>query len=269
MLNPVIQQCPPQHCFSDIFTRTNQVLLEQCIIITFFINMQVQGQHPHPLPGSWLAARMADLIQDLQVCLSWELPLCNSSPSSAFMSSWASQAHAFHQPVCQRLSWLHHWSIPHVHTSRAISPPEWGTDPQCKPAQVIHWIWWWQCLVAWHCRSVWSLPCQFAADIGGLALSMAKSYWHGGLYSTHNTCTRGHMSWKRGGRKREPVTTPWTSSRWLSHLLWLKVHSHQLLRACCLGSKRKLPPPACQVRRTSLCGLLSKGRAVPWYRVHL
>ena len=30
------------------------------------------------------------------------------------MLSWASQAHAFHQPVCQRLSWLHHWSIPHV-----------------------------------------------------------------------------------------------------------------------------------------------------------
>ena len=30
-------------------------------------------------------------------------------------------------------------------------------------------------------------------------------------------------------------------------MLWLKVHSHQLLRACLLGSKRKLPPPACQV----------------------
>ena len=39
-------------------------------IIRFLINMKVQGQHPHPLPGSWLAARMADLIQDLQVCLS-------------------------------------------------------------------------------------------------------------------------------------------------------------------------------------------------------
>ena len=135
------------------------------------------------------------------------------------MSSWASQAHAFHQPVWQRLSWLHHWSIPHVHTSRAISPPEWGTDPQCKPAQVTHWIWWWQCLAAWHCRSVWSLPCQFAADIRGLALSMAKSYWNGALRSTQNTCTRFHMSWKRGGRKREPVATPWTSSRWLSHVV--------------------------------------------------
>ena len=35
-------------------------------IIRFFINVQVQEQHPHPLPGSWLAVRMADLIQDLQ-----------------------------------------------------------------------------------------------------------------------------------------------------------------------------------------------------------
>ena len=31
-------------------------------------------------------------------------------------------------------------------------------------------------------------------------------------------------------------------------MLWSKVHSHRLLRACLLGSKRKLPPPACQVR---------------------
>ena len=29
----VQSQCPPQHCFSDIFTRTIQILLEQCIII--------------------------------------------------------------------------------------------------------------------------------------------------------------------------------------------------------------------------------------------
>ena len=31
-------------------------------------------------------------------------------------------------------------------------------------------------------------------------------------------------------------------------MLWLKVHSHLLLRACLPGSKKKLPPPACQVR---------------------
>ena len=32
------------------------------------------------------------------------------------------------------------------------------------------------------------------------------------------------------------------------HVLWLKVHNHRLLRACLPGSKRKLPPPACQAR---------------------
>ena len=85
------------------------------------------------------------------------------------MSFWASQTHAFHQPVCQRLSWLHHWSVPHVHTIEVFSPSEWGPDPQCQAAQVDHWTWWWQCLVAWHCRSVWSLPCHFTADAGGSA----------------------------------------------------------------------------------------------------
>ena len=135
------------------------------------------------------------------------------------MSSWASQAHTFLQPVCQRLSSLHHWSVPHVHTSRAFSPSEWGPDPECQAMQVAHCIWWWQCLVAWHCRSVWSLPCHFAADIRGLDLSMAKSHWHGALHSTHKSCTRGHLSWKRGVGKRELVAAPWTTSRWFLHVV--------------------------------------------------
>ena len=102
----------------------------------------------------------------------------------------------------------------------------------------------WQCLAAWHCRSVWSLPCHFAADVEGLAKSMAKSHWHGALHSAHKSCTRGHMSWRGGGGKRELVAAPWTPSRRFSHLMWLKVHSHRLLRTCLLGSKRKLSPPA-------------------------
>ena len=154
----------------------------------------------------------------------------------------------FHQPVCHRLSWLHHWSVPHVHTIGVFSPSEWGPDPQCQAAQVAYWTWWWQCLAAWHCRSVWSLPCHFAADARGSALSMAKSRWHGALRSAHKSCTHGHVFWKRGGVKRGLVADPWTSSRRFSHVLWLKIHSHLLLRACLLGSKRKLPPQACQFR---------------------
>ena len=131
--------------------------------------------------------------------------LCDPSLSAASMSSWASQTHAFHQSVCWRLSWLHHWNVPHVHTSGAFSPSEWGPDPQCQAVQVVHWTWWWQCLAAWHCRSVWSVPCHFAADVGGLALSMAKSHWHGALRSTHKSYTHGDVFWKRGGGKKELV----------------------------------------------------------------
>ena len=78
--------------------------------------------------------------------------------------------------------------------------------------------------------------------------SMAKSHWDGALLSAYKSCTCCHMSWKRGGGKKELVAAPWTSSRQFSHMLWLKVHSHRLLRACLLGSKMKLPPPACQAR---------------------
>ena len=68
-------------------------------------------------------------------------------------------------------------------------------------------------------------------------MSMAKSRWHGALRSAHKSCTHDHVFWKRGGVKRGLVADPWTSSRQFSHVLWLKVHSHLLLRACLLGSK--------------------------------
>ena len=105
-----------------------------------------------------------------------------------------------------------------------------------------------QYLAAWHCRSVWSLPCHFAADavFFGFVNGQVSLAWSIAL--AHKSCTHGHVSWKRGGVKRELVADPWTSSRRFSHVLWLKVHSNLLLRACFLGSKRKLPPTACQVR---------------------
>ena len=196
---------------------------------------------------------MADLTPDLQVRLSWGLIAesfhsLQSFSVSCFHVILGLPGPAFHQPVCQRLSWLHHWSVPHVHTIGVFSPSEWGPDPQCQAAQVAKWTWWWQCLAAWHCRSVWSLPCHFAADAGGSALSMAKSHWHGALRSAHKSYTHGRVFWKRGGVKRGLVTDPWTSSRQFLHVLWLKVHSLLLLTACLLGSKRKVPPRACLVR---------------------
>ena len=82
---------------------------------------------------------------------------------------------------------------------------------------------------------------------------MAKFHWHGALHSAHKSCTHVHVSRKRGGGMKELVSAPWTSSRQFSHVLWLKAHNHQLLRACLPDSRRKLPPPACQAR----LGLLS------------
>ena len=89
--------------------------------------------------------------QELQLSA---IPLCQLLPCHL----GPPRAHAFHQLVCERLSWLHHWSIPHVHTNGAVSLSEWGPDPQCQAAQVGHWIWWWQWYATSHCRSVWSLP---------------------------------------------------------------------------------------------------------------
>ena len=215
--------------------------------------MQVQGQQSH----QWAPFQVAVLLHtwqiSSQVCLSW------GSIAKSFHSLQSLSVSHFH--VILGLPGPHFLSTcmskavltaslehAHVHTSRAFSPSEWGPDPQCQTAQVAHWIWWWQCLAAWHCRSVWSLSCHFTADDESLALSMAKSHWHGALHSAHKSCTCGHVSWKGGGRKTELVAAPWTSSKQFSHMLWLKLHSYWLLRACLLGNKRKLPPPACQVR---------------------
>ena len=66
----------------------------------------------------------------------------------------------------------------HVSIPVELSPTGWGPDPECQAVQVAHWTWWWQCLAAWHCRSGWLLPYHSPTDVGGLALSMAKSHWH-------------------------------------------------------------------------------------------
>ena len=56
-------------------------------------------------------------------------------------------------------------------------------------------------------------------------------------------------SWCLGRAVVCDCVTSWTLLLpFFSHVLWLKVHSLELLRVCLLGSKRKLPPLACQVR---------------------
>ena len=125
-----------------------------------------------PLPGSWLAAHMADLTPDLQVYLSWG-SIAKSFHSLRslcffflfFFSLFVSCFHVIlglpgprFPSACmsQAVFWLHPWSIPGVHIIPAFSPSGWG--PQCQAMQVAHWTWCWQRLPAWHCKSVWSLP---------------------------------------------------------------------------------------------------------------
>ena len=60
--------------------------------------------------------------------------------------------------------------------------------------------------------------------------------------------TQELYTWPCVLKERWPEERTGTSSRRFSHVLWLKVRSHLLLRACLLSSKRKLPPQACQVR---------------------
>ena len=87
------------------------------IIIRFLINVQVQGQHPHQW-APFQAWQISHQISRYVYHEGWyprASTLCNPSLSAASMSSWASHAHAFPQPVCERLCWLHHWSVPHVH----------------------------------------------------------------------------------------------------------------------------------------------------------
>ena len=51
-------------------------------------------------------------------------------------------------------------------------------------------------------------------------------------------------------------------------MLWLKVHSHLQLGACLLGSKRKLPLQACQVR-PGPPSVVCHPRGLPKHLVHL
>ena len=69
---------------------------------------------------------------------------------------------------------------------------------------------------------------------------------------THVLYTRPRVLKERCREERTGFSSL-TSSRRFSHVLWLKGHNHRLLRACLLGSKRKLQPPDCQAR----LGLLS------------
>ena len=117
---------------------------------------------------------MDDLTPDFQVCLSWgsiaesfhslrslsQLLPCHLGPTRPTPS------------INLSVTGCLDYTVGAFHVSTQAEPPSgWGPNPQWQAAQVAHWTWLWQCLAAWHCRSIWSLPCHSAAAVGGLALS--------------------------------------------------------------------------------------------------
>ena len=84
---------------------------------------------------------------------------------------------------------------------------------------------------------------SFCCTAGGLALSTAKSCLHGALCSAHKSCTRVLKE-----RWREERIGSRSLNFFQAVFTRVVVESSQLLTACLLGSKRKLPPQACQVQ---------------------
>ena len=105
----------------------------------------------------------------------WELPLSAIPLCQLFPCHLGPPRPTLSINLGQMLSWLHHWSLPHVHTIGVFSLSECGPDHWCQAAQVAHWTWWWQCLAVWHCRSVWSLHRHFAGGAGGLSFPYHRS----------------------------------------------------------------------------------------------
>ena len=180
--------------------------------------MQVQGQHPH----QWTPFQTAGLLHAWQISHQisryvyhegwWPRAstLCNPSLSTVSMSSWA-----FHHPVCQRLSWLHHWSVPYVHTIGVFSEVlsfrmrSRSSMASCTSSSL-------DLVVTMSC----GLTLQICLII---ALSFCCRRWRFGFVNGQvslawiivlctQSCTQGHMFWKRGGVKKELVADPWTSS---------------------------------------------------------
>ena len=189
---------------------------------------------------------MADITPDLQVCLSWGLI-----------------AESFHSLQSLSVSCFH--VILGLPGPRFPSTCMWKTvltaplEHSSCPYQ--------QSLLSFRMRSRSSIPsrtsslfdlvvtvsCGLTLQIcPNIALSFRCRRWRFGFVSGQVSlawsialCSQELYTWPRVLKERWREERTGSSSL---NMLWLKVHSHLLLRACLLGSKRKLPLPACQVR---------------------
>ena len=195
---------------------------------------------------------MADLTPDLQVCLSW------GSIAESFHALQSLSVSCFHV-----ILGLPAPCFPSTCMSKAVltAPLEHSTCPYQQsllsrmksrssiPSRASRSL---DLMVTMSC----GLILQISLTI---ALSFHCRHWRSGFVNGQVSLAwsvalhrQELYTWPRVFKERwqeeRTVATPWTYSRWFSHVLWLKVNSHWLLRACLLGNKWKLPPPACQVQ---------------------
>ena len=126
-----------------------------------------------PLPDNWLAACIADLTPDLHIFISLGLI------AESFHSLQSLSVSCFHvilgllgprfPSTCM---WkavltapLEHSTCPHKWSPLSFRMRSRSSMPSPASSSLDLVVTY---LAAWHCRSVWSLPCHFAADAGGL-----------------------------------------------------------------------------------------------------
>ena len=161
-----------------------------------------------PLPGNWLAARIADLTPDLQALLSW---------GSTVMSihSWQSFSVSFFHvslglPAPPPPPPLPSIYISHAvltaplerstsQTSEAFSLSKWGWGPQALPVAPLTLPW--PHPLAWYWRSVWKLEiCLNTGDLSDngpiIALQVHLDQWLSFNGMEHGApCTQGLYTW--------------------------------------------------------------------------
>ena len=214
--------------------------------------MQVQGQYPHqwaPLPGGWLAACMADLttrspgvsimrVDSPELPLS-AIPLCQLPPNHLRPPGPTLSNNLYVKGCLDCAVGAYQGSLLSFRMRSRSSMPSHASSSVDRIATVF-------------CGFTLQI-CLIIALISLQMLEVGLCQWPSFTGMEHCTPhtravhTATCLEREKAGREN------WYQllellPRWFSHVFWSKTHNHWLLRSCLLGSKRKLPPPACQAR---------------------
>ena len=180
------------------------------IIIGFLINMQVQGNiHISGPPSrSWLVVCRADLILNLQVCLSWVLisdifhslqslsvsccHVISGLPSPCFPSTCMSKA-VLTAPL-ERSSWPYQRSLLFFRMSSRSSMPS-------RASSSLDLVVIMSCSLTLQICLIIALSFRCRHQRFGFVISHVSLAWSIALHTQE--LFMGHMSWKRGGGKKE------------------------------------------------------------------